>query len=141
MWWMEIAFWTHYGHFEYIVMPFNLTNAVVVFQHLTNNILVNIWMILWSFMSMTSSFLQRTQKTMNIMYILLWTSSKKLKFMPNWRSVNYMKLKWSPWIASFLKMTFTWILIPLWIGLLLLMFNVLLDSPTSIDVLFHIISW
>jgi hypothetical protein len=28
----------HYGHFEYIVMPFAFFNALVVFQHLLNNV-------------------------------------------------------------------------------------------------------
>ncbi len=34
----KTAFRTHYGHFEYTVMPFNLTNAPAVFQHLMNDI-------------------------------------------------------------------------------------------------------
>jgi hypothetical protein len=34
----KIAFCTRYGHFEYTVMPFDLTNAPVVFQHLMNDI-------------------------------------------------------------------------------------------------------
>jgi len=28
----------HYGHFKYIMMPFDLTNALVVFQHLMNDV-------------------------------------------------------------------------------------------------------
>jgi hypothetical protein len=31
-------FKTHYIHFEYVVMPFDLTNALVVFQHLMKNV-------------------------------------------------------------------------------------------------------
>jgi hypothetical protein len=34
----KIAFCTCYGHFEYVVMPFHLTNALVVFQHFMNNV-------------------------------------------------------------------------------------------------------
>ncbi len=34
----KIAFWTHYGSFEWRVMPFGLTNAPTVFQHFMNNI-------------------------------------------------------------------------------------------------------
>jgi hypothetical protein len=34
----KTAFYTRYDHFEYMVMPFSLTNALVVFQHLTNDI-------------------------------------------------------------------------------------------------------
>jgi len=34
----KTAFRTRYGHFEYTVMPFDLTNAPAVFQHLMNDI-------------------------------------------------------------------------------------------------------
>ncbi len=32
------VFKSHYGQFKYIMMPLNLTNAIVVFQHLMNDI-------------------------------------------------------------------------------------------------------
>ena len=32
----KIAFRMQYGHFEYKVMPFSLTNALLVFQHIVN---------------------------------------------------------------------------------------------------------
>ena len=35
----KTAFWTHYGSFEWLVMPFRLTNGPVAFQHFMNNIL------------------------------------------------------------------------------------------------------
>lgn len=34
-----MAFNTHLGHFEYLVMPFGQTNAPVVFQSLVNDVL------------------------------------------------------------------------------------------------------
>ena len=34
----KATFRTRYGHFEYKVMPFSLTNAPTVFQHMMNNI-------------------------------------------------------------------------------------------------------
>jgi hypothetical protein len=34
----KTMFKTHYAHFEYVVMPFDLINTHVVFQHLMNNI-------------------------------------------------------------------------------------------------------
>jgi hypothetical protein len=34
----KTAFKTHYGHFEYVVMPFGLINAFVIFQHLMNDV-------------------------------------------------------------------------------------------------------
>ncbi len=65
----KVAFRTWYGHFQYIVMPFGITNALAIFQHLMNNAFCEYWMILWYVTSMTSSFSQRTWKTMNSMYI------------------------------------------------------------------------
>jgi hypothetical protein len=35
----KTAFWTHHGHFEFLVMPFSLSNAPVTFQALMNDIL------------------------------------------------------------------------------------------------------
>ena len=34
----KTAFRTRYGHFEYNVMPFSLTNASAIFQHLMNDV-------------------------------------------------------------------------------------------------------
>ena len=34
----KTAFRTQYGHFEYTVIPFGLTNAHAVFQHMANDI-------------------------------------------------------------------------------------------------------
>jgi len=34
----KMAFIIHYGHFEYVVMLFNLTNVLVIFQHLMNDV-------------------------------------------------------------------------------------------------------
>jgi hypothetical protein len=31
-------FKTHYDHFEYVVMPFGLTDTPIIFQHLMNNV-------------------------------------------------------------------------------------------------------
>src|SRR3954452_10057763 len=34
----KTAFCTHYGHYEFTVMPFSLTNAPAIFQYLVNDI-------------------------------------------------------------------------------------------------------
>jgi hypothetical protein len=94
----KMAFKTHYDHFEYVVMPFGLTNTPAVFQHLMKMSFLNTWMISWFVTSMTSSFFQRTWRTMNVMYIWFWRSSGRLDFTPNWRSVNSINLKWNSWV-------------------------------------------
>lgn len=38
----KTAFNTHSGHYEYLVMPFELTNAPAVFQTLVNDVLRDI---------------------------------------------------------------------------------------------------
>lgn len=35
----KTAFCTHHGHFEFLVMPFNLSNASAMFQALMNDVL------------------------------------------------------------------------------------------------------
>ncbi len=35
----KTTFRIHYGHFEYVIMPFGLTSAPVVFQHMMNDVL------------------------------------------------------------------------------------------------------
>jgi len=34
----KMTFKFHYGHFEYVVMPFGLINTPIVLQHLMNNV-------------------------------------------------------------------------------------------------------
>lgn len=36
---MKTAFWTHHGHFEFLVMSFGLTNVLATLQVLMNKIL------------------------------------------------------------------------------------------------------
>jgi hypothetical protein len=42
----RIAFCTHHGHFEFLVMPFDLTNAPSIFQALMNEVFQS---YLWKF--------------------------------------------------------------------------------------------
>jgi hypothetical protein len=102
---------------------------------------MSIWMILWFVTLITSSFSQRTWRTLSTIYVWFWRSINKLNFyLPNWRNVNSTNLKWNYWVTSCLEMTFAWILIkfrPLLIRLLHLlfeMFNDFLNLPTFINV-------
>jgi hypothetical protein len=36
---VKTVFWTHHGHFEFLVMPFGLSNASAMFQALMNDVL------------------------------------------------------------------------------------------------------
>jgi hypothetical protein len=47
---------------------------------------------------------------MNVMYVLCWKSFEKLVFMPNWKNVNSINLRWNFWMILFLEMVFTWTL-------------------------------
>ena len=35
----KTAFWTRYGHYEFVVIPFGLTNATASFMNMMNNVL------------------------------------------------------------------------------------------------------
>jgi hypothetical protein len=78
----NITFPTCYGHFEF-VMPFCLTNAHIVFQHLMNDVFHEylddfvVYYIDGIFIS------PQTLKNMNDMFDLFWISSRKSNFMPN----------------------------------------------------------
>jgi hypothetical protein len=56
---------------------------------------------------MTSYILQGNGGTMNNTYVLFWTTLGKFDFTSDWKCVNFIKLKWSYWATSFLKMAFT----------------------------------
>jgi len=54
------SFQTHYGHFNYVVMPFDLINAPIIFPRSMNEFFVNTWMISLVVTLMTFSFSPRT---------------------------------------------------------------------------------
>jgi hypothetical protein len=98
-----------------------LLTCLIFFNNWLMMSFMNIWMISWFVTSMTSLFSQKTWRTMSTMYIWFWRSFKRFDFMPNWRSVISINLKWNSWVLSFLEMAFAWIFTrfrPLLIGLL-----------------------
>jgi hypothetical protein len=52
-------------------------------------------------------FSPRKWKTVDTTYLLFWTTLGKFDFTSNWKYVNFIKLKWSYWATSVLKMAFT----------------------------------
>jgi hypothetical protein len=136
----KIILKTHYNHFEYVVMPFGLNNVLFIFQHLMNDVFHE---YLDNFMVCYMDDILIFSKNMEDHEghaCLVLRSFKGLDFMPNWKSVNSINLKWNSWVMSSLKMAFAWILAkfkPLLIKLLQLLFemsNVFLDLPTFINV-------
>jgi hypothetical protein len=133
-------FKTHYGHLKYVVMPFGLTNAPDVFQHLMNNVFCEYLDDFVVYYIDDIFIFSKNMEGHERHACLVLESFKRWDFMPNWRSVNSINLKWNSWVMSFLEMAFTWILIrfrPLFIELLQLLFeisNVFLYLPNFIDV-------
>jgi hypothetical protein len=79
----KISFHTCYGHFEYVVMPFHLTNAPTVFQHFMNDVFrqyLNDFVVYYIDDILISP---KTWKSMNDMFNLFWTNSRKSNFTPN----------------------------------------------------------
>ncbi len=104
----KMTFKTRYCHFEYVVMAFGLTNALVVFQHLMNGVFREYLDDLWSVTLMKFLFFQWAWQIMNTMYILCWRNFKKSNFMPSWKNVNSINQKR---VTSSLEMAFAWTLI------------------------------
>lgn len=94
----KASFRTHYGHFNYVVMPFDFINAPIVFPCSMNEFFVNTWMISLVVTLTTFSFSPRTWRNVNDMYDMFWTSLRKLDFMPSWKNANSF--------GTFLDMTF-----------------------------------
>jgi hypothetical protein len=102
----KTAFCTCYGHFEYVVIPFHLTNALAVFQHFMNDVFheyLDDFVVYYIDDILISP---KTWKSTNDMFDLFWTSLGKSNFMPNWRNVNSIKSKWNSLITSSLEMVF-----------------------------------
>ncbi len=94
----KTSFQTHYGHFNYVVMPFDLINAPIIFPRSMNEFFVNTGMISLVVTLMTFSFSPRTWRNVNDMYDMFWTSLRKLNFMPSWKNANSL--------GTFLNMAF-----------------------------------
>ena len=61
----KTAFRTRYGHYEFLVIPFGLTNAPEPFMDLMNTVFRPMWISLWWFLLMTSWCLLRMHRNMN----------------------------------------------------------------------------
>ncbi len=127
-------------HFEYVMMPFDLTNVLVVFQHLMNDVFcayLNDFMICYvDDILIFSKNMKGYERHVHLVFgeVSSWTLHQIGE------CVNSINLKWNFWVTSCLEMTFVGILVrfkPLLIGLLQLLFkmsNVFLDLLTFIDI-------
>lgn len=61
----KMIFWSHFGHYEYLVMPFGLINTPATFVNLMNTICESSplfsWMIFWCFPKMRGNILKGVQ--------------------------------------------------------------------------------
>ncbi len=81
-----------YNHFEYVVMPFGLTNEPVVFQRLMNDIFheyLDDFVV--CYIDDILIFLKNMEDHEKHACFVL----KALDFMPSWKSVNSINLKWN----------------------------------------------
>jgi hypothetical protein len=100
----KTTLWTHYGHFKYVVMPFDLRNAHVILQHLMNYEFFDEYLddFVVCYINHIFIFL-RTWKMMNDMYVLFWTNLWKSNSTPNWKNMNFTKPKWNSLVTSSLE--------------------------------------
>ena len=61
----KTMFRTRYGHYEFVVLPFGLTNAPTTFMCLMNNVGVLIWTSLLLYSLMTYWYIIRMRKNNN----------------------------------------------------------------------------
>jgi hypothetical protein len=88
-------FWTWYGHFESNFMHFGLTNVLVVFQHLMNDIFYE---FLDNFVVYyLSDILIFSKERRSIKNISGWYYKSHVvsDFKPSWKSVYSINLKWN----------------------------------------------
>jgi hypothetical protein len=128
-------------HFEYVVMPFDLTNVLVVFQHLMNNVFrayLNDFVI--CYVDDILIFSKNMEGYEHHVHLVFGEVSRSWTLHQIRVCVNSINLKWNFWVTSCLEMTFEGILVrfkPLLIGLLQLLFkmsNVFLNLLTFINI-------
>ncbi len=91
----KMVFKTCYDHFEYVVMSFGLTNVLVVFQCLLNDVFheyLDDFMVCYIDDILIFS---KNIKDYERHVTLVLKSFKRVDFTPNWRSVNSINMKWN----------------------------------------------
>jgi len=96
----KMAFKTHFSHFEYVAIPFGRTNALVIFEHLMNNVFCEYLDDFEVYYIDDILIFSKNMKEHEHHVVLSWKSSRKSYFMPNWKNVNSINLKWSYWVTS-----------------------------------------
>ena len=91
-------FGTQYGHFEYQVMPFGLSNAFTTFQGYVNKILaekLDIFIIVYldDILIYTENPGQPHVKA----YARYLTNSGSTPSLPTWRSISFIRMKFASW--------------------------------------------
>lgn len=87
----KTAFHTTHGHYEYLVMPYGLTNTPAVFQSLINDVFRDM---------LNTSCMFRA-------FSVVW---RNIICMSSWRSANFTDLKVSPQLPSFVILDWIYLL-------------------------------
>ena len=90
----KTAFRTRYGHFEYQVMPFGLSNAPTSFQDYINKVLaekLDIFVIMY----LNDIFIYTKDRDQGHMEVVWWALHflRKMACLPIWRNVGFIKMR------------------------------------------------
>ena len=98
---LTTAFRTQRGQFEFIVMPFGVTNAPATFQRLINMIfkeeLDAFVLCIWT----TSSSFPKYCKRMSVIFTRRWESCGRPSYMPYFTSEHFSRSAWNIWVLTF----------------------------------------
>jgi len=107
----KTTFYTYYDHFKYVVMPFNLKNVPMVFQHLMNNFCVKYLNDFVVCYINDILIFPKNSEEHEWHVCLVLDNLRKIGLHAKLENVNSIEPKWNSLVTSFLDMEFIWILV------------------------------
>jgi hypothetical protein len=101
-------------HLELVTTILNMLWCYLALQHTcffpTSNERCLSWVFGWFCVCYFYDILifSKNIETTRVVYIWFWRSLGRLDFMPNWRNVNSINLKWNSWVTSYLGSIHDW---------------------------------